>query len=126
MIALTISGLTRVDKAVTVAAELGGELDRATLASLGLRERRLAKNPKVEVGLARQPRCVGDNEPIGEHRLELSVPRGTSAPIYAAVRAKALGKDEYALVRIVERSHDREIGGFGLVIVAGAGKEQQS
>lgn len=127
-IALTISGLSRVDKVVTVAAELGGELSRTTLASLGLHELRPAKNPKVEVGLGREPRCVGDNEPIGEHKIDLSVPRGTSAAIYAAVRARALRKGEYALVRIVERSHDHVIGGLGLVIVAGQsdGKEKQS
>ena len=124
-IALTISGLSRVDKAITVAAELGGELDQATLVSLGLRKLRLARDPKVEVGLGREARCVGDNEPIGDHKIELSVPRGTSAAIYAAVRATALSKDEYALVRIVERSHDRVIGGLGLVIVAGQSDEQE-
>lgn len=125
-IAVTISGMSRFEKTVTVAAELGGELDRATLVSLGLRELKPAKDPKVEVGLSREPRCVGDNEPIGEHKIELSIPRGTSAAIYAAVRAKVLNKGEYALVRIVERTHDRVIGGLGLVIVAGPadGKEK--
>ena len=44
MLTITVSGLQRADKSVILTTELGGELDASTLASLGLRELRPAKN----------------------------------------------------------------------------------
>jgi hypothetical protein len=118
MLTVTVSGLQRVDKSVTLTTEVGGELDARTLANLGLRGLRPAKEPAVEVGLDHEQRCVGEKDPIGKSKLDLRVPRGTSAPVYAAVRTKHLAKNEYQLVQIVERDKEKVIGGLGLVIVS--------
>ena len=128
MLTLTVSALQRVDKSVVVAVEVGGELDARTLAGLGLRGLRPSREPAVEVGLDHQQRWVGEKDPIGKGKLELRVPRGTSAPVYAAVRAKNLAKDEYQLVQIVERSKDKVLGGLAFVVVSGKTerKEKQS
>lgn len=125
MLALTVSGLQRVDKTVLVAAEVGGELDARTLASLGLRGRHPAKKAVVEVGLDLHARCRDEKERLGSDRLELHVKRGTSTAVHATVRARALGKDEYQLVRIVERGQDKVLGGLAFIVV-GDGEEKKS
>ena len=116
--AITIAGWRRTEKAVVVTAEVGGELDEAALAGLGLKNLRPAKDKHVDVGLDLQSRCMGDKEPLGSNQLELRVPPGTSMAVYASIRSKALGKDEYQLVHIIERSSDRILGGIGFVVVA--------
>jgi hypothetical protein len=128
IITVTVSGLQRIDKSVIVTTEVGGELDARTLANLGLRGLQPARKKAVEVGLDHHQRCVGEKDPIGKAKLELRVPRGTSAPVYAAVRAKNLAKDEYQLVHLVERSEDKVIGGLAFVMVSekAVRKEKQS
>lgn len=118
MLTITVSGLQRIDKFVILTSELGGELDANTLASLGLRGFRPAKEPAVEVGIDRERRCIGDNDPIGTDKFELHVPRGTSEAVYVTVRAKNLAENEYQLVQIVERTKDKVLGGLGLVVVS--------
>jgi hypothetical protein len=118
MLTITVSGLQRADKVVVLATELGGKLDEGTLASLGLRGLRPARNSGVEAGLDQERRCVGDMDHIGADKIELHVPRGTSAAAHLTVRAKNLAKNEYQLVRIVERCEGQVIGGLGLVVVS--------
>lgn len=118
MFTLTVSGLQRVDKTVVVTAEVGGQLDAATLAGLGLSGLRPAKESAVEVGLNHQGYCIGAKDPIGTNKLELRVPRGTSAPVYAAVRTRNLAQDEYQLIQVVERSKEKVLGGFALVVIS--------
>jgi hypothetical protein len=72
----------------------------------------------VEVGLDREWRCKGEQDPIGSSTLELRVPRGTSVPVYVSVRTKVRVKGEYQLVRITERSKDDELGGIAFVVVS--------
>jgi hypothetical protein len=115
--ALTISGWQRADKAVEVIAEVGGKLDELSVRRLGLHGVRPAERKAVEVGLDREPRCVDDKDRLGPERLEVRVPRGESTAIYASVRARELAKDEYQLVRVVERGHGRVLGGLAFVVV---------
>jgi hypothetical protein len=115
---ITVSGLQRADKSVNLTTEVGGELDAGTLAKLGLRGLKPAARPAVEVGLDQERRCVGDTDPIGTGKLDLRVPRGASAAVYVAVRAKKLADNEYQLVQIVEREKGKVLGGLGLVVVA--------
>jgi hypothetical protein len=122
---LMVSGWQRADKAVEVVAEVGGELDDLSLARLGLRGRHPAKEKVVEVGLDYQPRCVGDTDRLGPSRLAVKVPRGTSSAVYASIRARKLGTDEYQLVRFVEKVNDKVLGGLAFVVVSG-GKEVAS
>lgn len=122
---LTVSGLLRADKRVTLTADVGGELDARTLAGLGLRGLRPAKRPRAEAGLDLEARCVGAKDPIGKDRLDLAVRRGTSTAVHLAVRAKGLPENEYELVRIVERDGDRVLGGLGFVVVAQKAKRTE-
>jgi len=118
MLTLTISGLQRADKSVVLATEFGGELDDRTLANLGLHGFRPGKKSAVEIGLNLERRCLGDKDPIGKDKIELHVPRRSSVAVHMAIRAKNLGKNEYQLVQIVERSKDSILGGLGLVVVS--------
>lgn len=92
MLTITVSGLQQIGKFVILTSELGGELDANTLASLGLRGFRPAKEPAVEVGIDRERRCISNNDPIGTSKFKLHVPRGTSEAVYVTVRAKTLAK----------------------------------
>lgn len=128
ILTIVVSGLRRVDKSVILTAEIGDELDARTLAGLGLRGLRPAKRATVEVGLNHERRCVDDKDAIGKSKIELRVPRGTSAAVYVTVRAKDLAEREYQLVQVVERSKDKVLGGLGLVVISEKteGKEKKS
>lgn len=115
---LTLGGLPRVDKEVLVVAETGGELHRDVLAGLGLEGRKPAKG-KVEVGLRLERGCVAEDEPLGERRLELRVPRGEAVGLTLALRAKGLSAHEYELVHVAEHAGDTVLGGLAVVVVAG-------
>ena len=116
MLVLTIGALPRVDKDVRLVTEVGGELDRQTLASLGLADLHPADQRVVEVGLHREAGCLEADEPIGEAELRVRVPRRSSAAAYVAVRAEKLRADEYQLVRVVEMEGQDVLGGLGLVV----------
>ena len=103
---LTVSGRQRSDKSVIITTAMGGELDAGTLASLGLRGMHPAKVQAVEVGLDHERRCVADKDPIGKSKIELRVPRDTSAAVLVTVRAKHMAENEYQLVQIMEWSKD--------------------
>ncbi|MBS0562765.1 MAG: hypothetical protein JSR21_22165, partial [Proteobacteria bacterium] len=121
---VTISAPRRIDKSVVVVAAAGGMLDPLSLERLGLKGFKPADGAAAEVGLALQPRCVEPNGPIGPAKLELKVPRGTSAGVHVAVRAPALRKGTYQLVTVSERSGDYVLGGLGLVLIASGEAEK--
>lgn len=124
---LTISGLQRSEKHVRISAEAGGELDDLTLETLGLRGLRPARKSSVEVGLGREPRCLGEKDPVGKDRVDIRLARGETAGIHVALRVKGIESHEYAVVNIVERSQDRVLGGLGLVVVsADRGQREKS
>lgn len=125
MLTVTVSGLQRTEKSVVLATEVGGDLDERTLANLGLRGFRLAKKSKVEIGLNLERRCIGDEDPIGEGKIKLHVPRGTSTAVHVAVRAKNIAENEYQLVQIVELSKEKVLGGMGLVLVSEMRKRKE-
>jgi hypothetical protein len=123
--AITIQGWQRADKTVEVTAEVGGALDETNLERLGIKGLRPAQEEGLEVGLDHRPRYQGRRERVGPNKLERHVPRGTSAAVYALIRANKLMEGEYQLVNITERSEDRVLGGLGFIIIP-ASKERQS
>lgn len=126
MFSLTVSALPRVDKDITVTAELGDKLDEKTLLSLGLRGFKPARKAIAEVGLSNTPRTVCEKDPIGERTLNMCIPKGTSAGLHVAIRAKGLAAREYQFIHIVERSGDQVLGGLGFVVVGQASKEKEA
>ncbi|HEX4880232.1 MAG TPA: hypothetical protein VFV39_10340 [Limnobacter sp.] len=117
MLALTVSALPRLDKVVTVSAELGDSLDDATLLSLGLRGFKPARKAAVEVGLSEKQRAVCDKDHIGESELRMHIAKGSHAGLHVAIRAKSLAAKEYQFIHIVERAGDQILGGLGFVVV---------
>jgi hypothetical protein len=121
--AITVQGWRRADKAVLVTAEVGGELDETTLKRLGIEDLRPAEEHVVGVGLHERPWYAGEDEPLGPDKLELYVPPGTSAAVYALIRARELEEDQYQLVNIKEQDGDRVLGGLGFIVTPAAKEE---
>jgi len=117
VLVLTVAGLPRLDRTVTLTTEVGGEPGEEALASLGLEGLRPATDTRVEVGFRPRPACAERDEPVGEDELELHVAAGTSVAAYVQVRAPDLSEGEYQFVHIVERDQDGVVGGIGLVVV---------
>jgi hypothetical protein len=92
------------------------ELDGTQLAAMGLGNLRLAQRDAVEVGLSLSGRCPRPEERLGEHKVRLELPRGTSTAVHALIRAQDLAPDEYQLINVVELSGDKVLGGLGLVV----------
>jgi hypothetical protein len=109
---LTITAPARSDKLVLVTAEIGGELNPALLAQLGLKGLKPATKEVVQVNLSREAICEGNEKPSDKRGLEVKVPRGTATGVYVSIRTKGLGPNEYQLVHIIERSEDRILGGI--------------
>jgi hypothetical protein len=122
---ITFSATARADKMVVIETDVGGRLEDMNLDQLGLRGYKPADNPKVEVGLSRQPACVSERSSLGDRRLELQVPRGTSSGVYVGIRARGIDRNEYALVNVFERQGDDIIGGYGFVVVAQEQEERK-
>lgn len=126
MFVLTVSALSRVDKAVTVTAELGDKLDEKTLYSLGLQGFKPTRKATVEVGLDKSPRTVCETDTIGEKELTMQIPKGTSAGLHVAIRAKNLAAKEYQFIHIVEREGEKLLGGLGFVVVGHARNKKEA
>lgn len=110
---VTANALQRETKKVRIAWELGGELPKETLASLGIKQSRPASTKATEVRLAADP------EGKGEPALDLVIPAGKSVPFYVTVHGTAaLGPDEYQVVRVIERQQNQILGGISFVVVA--------
>jgi len=114
---LTVGAERREDKAVTVAAEIGGHLDKTSLVRLGINDLRPARGNAVEVGLDLRPQMEDRPKP-GPARIDVQVKRGTSMAVYASVRATSLAKGEYQLVTVTERRDGRILGGIGFIVLA--------
>jgi hypothetical protein len=114
---LTIVAPARADKDVVVAVEIGGTLDEKLLPQLGLRGFRPTAKEVVEVELSREANPPARKGGRHARELELHVPRGTAAGVFASISAERLPKREYQLVHVVERSKDRILGGISYAVV---------
>lgn len=114
---LTVVAPARADKDVTVAVEIGGALDEKLLPQLGLRGFRPAAKEVVEVELSREANPPARKGPRHARELDLHVPRGMAAGVFASISAERLANREYQLVHVVERSKDRTLGGISYAVV---------
>lgn len=126
-LAIYVNTIGRVEKLAHLAVEFGREIDPTVLAQLGLRDLRPTRENMVDVALLREPRC--DDKADGPRELEVQVPRGTAVPIFVAIRAKEMERNEYQLVHVIERVAGKITGGVSYVVVNGHHQkvgEQQS
>ena len=97
--------------------EIGGELDRAALATLGLEKWRAAKEPLVSAGLSRAGGCGAAHE----SELTLPVERGIVPGAFVHIEPKQAGKvGTYTLVR-VRQGGEKNGPGITYVVCGGDG-----
>ncbi|WP_422771895.1 hypothetical protein ACN28C_01910 [Plantactinospora sp. WMMC1484] len=119
---LTVSAPKRAPKKIRISAEIGGELPKEALWTLGLAERRPVEKAVVEVGFSPKP-ITDPNDGIGEPELVVEVPAGRSVPVHLTVRGgTGLGTGEYQLVEVREDDGERLLGGISFAVV---GKEEK-
>jgi len=115
---LAVGGGQREGQRVRLTAEIGDELAKEALATLGVKQARPVAKPQFRVGLSLKPATEPGGD-IGEPVLDVTVPPGRSVAVYVTVRATGrLGPDEYQLLRVVERQNKRVLGGVSLVGIA--------
>ena len=123
---ITVTALAREDKHAELHVSFGHELDRRTMAQLGLADLHPAKANTVSVSLAHEPGCTDHPAPEQHHTLRLQVPRGTSAPVYVYLHAHHLSHQEYQLVHVTEHANGKVVGGVSYVIVNRLSKQEQA
>ncbi|MEJ3743188.1 hypothetical protein WEI85_07870 [Actinomycetes bacterium KLBMP 9797] len=99
-------------KKVQISWGFGGPLPAETLAYLGRKGYRFARQPAIDVTLAAEPK--GEDGPV----LDLFVPAGKRVPFY--VRTKPVGPlapGEYQVVHIVEHEQGVPLGGISFLVV---------
>lgn len=119
LLTLSVAALPRQEREVTLQLEQGGELPQRLLATLGLEKWRASKESKVLAGLSRTARCDGekDGKDGGDQKLTLKVARGQAVPVYLSLRADALPAGQYALLRVLETTHDKVVGGVTYLLL---------
>lgn len=118
-----INAGSRGDKNVDVKVEVGGELSKTALESLGLRASRNAGAKQIGAVLSDHSLC-GSPTPGQRQSTQVHVQRGTSAAIYLNIAMREhLTPDEYVVIRVVESDHGRVIGGLSVVAVSAVEKK---
>jgi hypothetical protein len=119
---LSVNAGVRADKTVDVKLEVGGEISKDALQSLGIRTGRNVGTKVVGAMVSDHSLCGSST--TGEQRsLKVHAPRGTSVPVYLNITtSRRLKDDEYAVIRVVETEGDRLLGGVSVVVVEGQTK----
>lgn len=119
LLTISVAALPRQDREVTVQLEQGGELPQRLLTTLGLEKWRPSKEARLLAGLSRTAHCdgKGQGENDGEQKLTLKVARGQAVPVYLSLRADALPAGQYALLRVMETTQDKVVGGVTYLLL---------
>jgi hypothetical protein len=122
-IMLSVNAGVRADKNVDVKVDVGSEISKDALQSLGIRTGRNVGTKVVAATVSDHSLC-GSSTTTGEQRsLKVHAPRGTSLPVYLNITTnRRLKDDEYAVIRVVETEGDRLLGGVSVVVVEGQTK----
>lgn len=111
----------RAGRAASVELLTGGELDAASLKALGLKARNPADDRALAAGLSLEGGCA--RHMPEDRRLRLKLEPGTSSAVHLHLHAsERLGRDHYALVRVVEHIGDKLAGGITFVVTAAEGR----
>lgn len=116
--AIYVHALGRSDARARLVLEFGKALDPRLLHQLGVSPKlRPADGRKLDAGLSLEPHCGpcgGDDLP---HVLDVSVPRGSSVPVFLSLRSADLGHEEYQLLHVLEYRNERLTGGVSFLII---------
>lgn len=122
MMMITVAAGRREDKRVQLHLERGGKLDSDQLVRLGLRGFKPCTEAKVKAQLSTtRPNCSGEQKPVKDGPIELSIARGTRKSVYLHVTDSRLNPSEYELVHVVERKGDEVLGGCSVALIADNG-----
>lgn len=113
--AIQVGAPPRRPKQVRVRIEMGGKLDRASLARLGLDRYRAAAEPGPDAGLGLDPSC---DDP-GTTEVGLDLDGGTARAVYLRVRGTPVPRREYQLIHVIESDGDDENGGITFALISG-------
>jgi len=120
---LSVNAGPRADKNVDVKVEVGGEISKELLLSLGIRAGRSVGTKRIGAVVSHRSLC-GSPASGEHHALKVHAPRGTSVPVYLNITAsQRLEADEYAVVRVMETEQDRLLGGLSVVVMEGQENE---
>ena len=86
------------------------------LANLGGRGLRPAPGQHVTASLSLEARCCEKPDDKGARELKVHVPRGGMVPVFVSLHARDLPPGHYQLVRVVERSHGKLMGGVSYLV----------
>ena len=114
-LAVMVHATARMDRRAVLSVEAGGEIEPETLERLGLGKLRPSAGHAIRGSLHREPVCGKLAE--GDDRIEIDVPKGTSAPVFVSLDAPRLEHGHYQLVHVVERFQGAIVGGVTYVVV---------
>jgi hypothetical protein len=116
-VVIAVSAGARADKVVEVEVIEGRELSEEQLTSLGLKVRRYIGSNTITAALSEHSLC-GEDLKESRSLLRLNVPRGTSSAAHLGLATQVrLARDEYSVIRVVERVGQKVIGGLSIVVV---------
>ncbi len=113
---LFVNAIRREAKDTVVAIEFGQEVDERVLANLGVRDLRPAPGQHVAASLSLEARCHEQHDEHGARELKVHVPRGGIVPVFVSLHGRDLPHGHYQLVRVVERSDGKLMGGVSYLI----------
>jgi hypothetical protein len=114
---ITLVGSKRIVREVVLTAEVGGVLSRPTLIGLGLKGFQPAKTKSVDVGLDLIYRKLQPGDSLGIKKMPLFLEKGCQTGVYANIQIGKMREKEYQLVKIVEKSGDKVVGGLGFIVI---------
>ncbi len=98
--------------------EMGGELEQASLAQLGLHKVKPAKDAMVKASLSVDRDCGELTEQKSCDRLKIELKPGTARAAYLKVTPRGLKPGFYTLISVIAHDQDRVIGGVTYIAVS--------
>ncbi len=118
MMTIQLAAPPRKERLLELAVEIGGDLDKAALASFGLSRFKPATKPAVEVSLSEDRDCDESSGKKQGDRLKVLVKPGTARAVYLKVFPRDLFPGVYQPINVVAYESDRIIGGVTYIAIS--------
>lgn len=110
-----LSAPLRVETALALSVEVGGELDKENLLQAGLKGFRPSRSNPFKAGLSMESGC---DEGRIQEKVKVELKPGTSRAVYLHIRPQAaLESKAYQLVHVVSRRGKQVEGGISYILV---------